>query len=183
MEPEIDTKPTGATLTKAQAIELNNALAGRRPQVRYLTHFDTDRIYRRGIGDDSTIAKPRITEDDRPEFNKSSRTGKMEQKQIDVITYAENGTLYVLGKSGGISVFDGRSPNLPGSKKRPWYCCFVEKGAPIPKDLLLAKNVNLDPKTGLFHYAFQPAKDMTLAEFKKKLKELDKYIKVIGWEI
>ncbi len=50
MEPEIDTKPTGATLTKAQAIELNNALAGRRPQVRYLTHFDTHRIYRQDIG-------------------------------------------------------------------------------------------------------------------------------------
>jgi len=182
MEPDIDTKPTGATLTKAQAIELNKALSGRRAQVRYLTHFDTDRIWRRGKGEDSTIDKPRIAEDDRPAFSKDSRTGEMKPKQIDVITYAENDTLHVLGKSGGISVFDGRNPNLPGSKKRPWYCLFVSKTTKVPDGLLLAKNVKLDAETGFFHYAFQPAYDMTLAEFKKNLQQLDKYIKVIGWQ-
>jgi len=182
MEPNIDTKPTGATLTKAQAIELNKALAGRRPQVRYLTHFDTDRIWRLGKGEDSTIDKPRITEDDRPEFNKSSGTGKMERKQIDVITYAENDTLHVLGKSGGISVFDGRNPYLKESKNRRWYCLFVSKTTKVPDGLLLAKNVKQDADTGLFHYAFQPAYDMTLAEFKKYLQQLDKYIRVIGWQ-
>jgi len=179
MVPDMDTKPTGATLTKAQAIELNKVLAGQRPQVRYLKNFDTDRIYRKGKIDDITIDKPRITEDARPEVVKNSRTGKMDKKRIDVITYMENNKLYVLVGSGGVSLFDGVSPNLILGPKDRWYCCFVSKTTPIPEGLLLVKNIKSDPATGHFHYAFEPAYDMPLAEFRKKLKELDKYMKVV----
>ena len=81
MEPEIDTKPTGATLSKAQAIELSKALAGRRPEIRYLKHFDTDRIYRLGNVEDSTINKPRITEDDRPALVKGYGIDQLKPKK------------------------------------------------------------------------------------------------------
>jgi hypothetical protein len=60
-----------------------------------------------------------------------------------------------------------------------WYCCFVSRTTPIPEGLLLAKDIKQDSGTGLFHYAFHPAYDMTLAEFRKKLKELDKYLRVV----
>ena len=65
------------------------------------------------------------------------------------------------------------------SKNKRWYSCSVPRDMPIPKGLLLAKDIDLDPATGFFHYAFYPADDMLYAEFREKLKELYKYIQVI----
>ena len=62
-----------------------------------------------------------------------------------MITYAENGKLYVLGKSGGVSLFDGIPSFMKLSKNKRWYCCYIPETARIPDGLLLAKNIGASP--------------------------------------
>ena len=99
----------------------------------------------------------------------NKRTGQAISKRNEIITYAENNELFVLEKSGGVSLFDAMSPKLKLGNKDCWY--YVPQNAKIPKEIIIAKDVESDAN-GHFHYSFQPAYNMKLKTFREKLAEI-----------
>ena len=169
-------QPLNITLTKSQAMQLNKELSLIRKKVRYLDKFDCEMVYRLGTNDDSNISKVRIKEDSRPQQRVDRITGNVIDKTNDIITYSENGSLFVLEKSGGVSLFDGISPKLKMNKTDRWY--LIPKNTPAIEGILIAKDLQVD-RYGMYHYALQPAYNMPLKTFQDKLSELKKYIRPV----
>ncbi|VAW66938.1 hypothetical protein MNBD_GAMMA09-1422 [hydrothermal vent metagenome] len=169
-------KPLDITLSKQQAIQLNHEISKIRRKVRYLERFDCEMVYRLGSKDNTKISKVRIKEDDRPQKRKDRLTGDLVDKANDIITYAQNGKILVLAKSGGVPLFDGISPKLKMNKNDRGY--LIPRNTPVPKGIIIAKDIQVD-RYGQFHYALQPAYDMTLKEFQKKLGSLKKYMRPV----
>ena len=169
--------PINATLTKRQALELNEARSRIRKPVIYMAKFDQD-VFRLGSIDDSKIDRVRFLEDDRPLQRKNRNTGELEDKANEIITYKDDDVLYVLGKSGGVSLFSGQSPKLKLNKNDRWH--LIPKGLDVPSGLVIAKDKQVD-RNGHFHYAIQPERDMTMDSFLKLLTivKSDKRIKVL----
>ena len=162
------------TLTRTQAMKLreqNNRVA---KAVIYLKQLDKRMIYRLGKADDPRITRLRYNEDDRPQTSINRRTGVSVAKRNEIITYGEKDELYVLGKSGGVSLFDAMSSKLTLGNRDCWY--YVPKDVRIPEGIVIAKDVSPDAH-GDFHYAFQPECDMKLTEFKAKLAEIGKQMR------
>jgi len=164
------------TLSKKDAIILNKNYSKARRKVRYLDRFDCQTVYRLGTEKDTKISKVRISEDDRPKTRIDKITGDIIHKANDIITYSERGELFVLAQSGGVSLFDGISPKLRMSKNSKWY--LIPKNTPVPEGIIIAKDVQVD-RFGQFHYALQPAYDMSLIAFQKKLLTLAKYMRAV----
>lgn len=164
-------KPLKVTLSKKQAVMLNQELSKVRKKIRYLDKFDCEMVYRLGGKDDSKISKVRAKEDGRPLQRKDRVTGDLVDKANDIITYAKGGELYVLAKSGGVSLFDGISPKLNLNKNDRWY--IIPRHVSVPEGLILAKDVQVD-RYGQYHYALQPKDDMPMKEFQKRLNSLKK---------
>lgn len=169
--------PLDATLTRKQALELNEARSVVRKPVTYMVRFDQD-VFRLGSQDDSRLDRVRYLEDSRPLQRKNKVTGELEDKANEIITYNEDDVLYVLGKSGGVSLFSGQSPKLKLNKNDRWH--LIPKGLEVPDGLIIAKDKQVD-RYGHFHYAIQPDRDMTMVDFIRRLEgvKADKRIKVI----
>ncbi len=164
------------TLSKSQAIELFQHQNRISKAVIYLRRLDKRMIYRMGKDDNTRITRIRYNEDDRPRTRINKRTGIAVAKRNEIITYAENDELYVLEKSGGVSLFDAMSPKLKMGSKDCWY--YVPQNAKIPEGIAIAKDVEPDAN-GHFHYAFQPAYSMKFELFKEKLSEIGKQMRRI----
>jgi len=82
--------------------------------------------------------------------------------------------LYVLEKSGGVSLFDGISSKVKLSKKDRWW--IITKNAKLEEGLVIAKDLHKD-LDGNTHYSVEPDCDMLLDEYIKKLECLKKYMK------
>ncbi|MBI3899808.1 MAG: hypothetical protein HY308_16145 [Gammaproteobacteria bacterium] len=163
------------TLTKEQAISLYELQQTNGRRVVYLACLDVDAIFRMGkVDGETTIDIVRYHEDLRPMLNRD-KFGEQKSKQLDVITYQENGLLYVLRRSGGVSLFDGMNPELALSKNRCWY--LMPKETPIPSGLIIAKDVR--PRNGYTHYALQPDEDMLRGELQERLALLRPYLRRI----
>ena len=101
-----------ATLSKSQAqqaFKQQNRIA---KAVIYLKKLDKEMIYRMGKKDDNRITRVRHLEDSRPMTNINRHTQQVISKRNEIVTYGENNKLHVLGKSGGVSLFDAMSPKL-----------------------------------------------------------------------
>ena len=157
------------TLTKSQAISLLREQNRIAKSVIYLKKLDKRMIYRMGKDDNTRITRIRHNEDDRPQIRLNKRTQQIMTKRNEIITYAEKNELYVLEKSGGVSLFDAMSPKLKMGNKDCWY--YVPQNVKIPEGIVIAKDVEPDAN-GHFHYAFQPAYNMKLKIFKEKLAEI-----------
>jgi len=169
-------KPQNFTLTRDKAVELNRDLMKVRKKVRYLKSIDCEMIYRLGGKDDPKISKVRTKEDSRPLTRKDRITGDLVEKANDIITYSKDDELYVLAMSGGVSLFDGKSPKLKMNKNDRWY--VIPRNTPVPEGVVIAKDIQVD-RYGLYHYGLQPEYDMTLVEFQKKLDALKKFMRLI----
>lgn len=163
------------SLTKSEAVKIFQERERTARAVEYLKKFDVEMVYRLGKEDDTRIDRVRHLEDDRP-LQSTNKRGIITQKRNEVITYKENGEVYVLAKSGGVSLFDAMSPKLTLGKKDVWY--MVPEAAKIPKDLIIAKDKNPD-QDGNYHYSIQPEIDMKMITYQEKLRELIKYMKVV----
>ncbi len=137
--------------------------------VIYLKVLDKQMIYRMGKENTTRITRIRHHEDDRPMVSVNKRTGVESGKRTEIITFKENDELYVLEKSGGVSLFDAMSPKMTMGKKDCWY--YVPKEVKISDGILVAKDVAPDAN-GHFHYAFQPEYNMRMSFFKEKLSEI-----------
>lgn len=168
--------PVVVTLSKRQAVQLNQNISRIRKKVRYLDKFDCEMVYRLGSKNDSKISKVRVKEDARPQQRTDKITGELIDKANDIITYAQDGDLFVLAKSGGVSLFDGISPKLKMSKKDRWY--IIPRTTPVPEGVIIAKDIQVD-RYGQYHYSLQPAYDMPLKVFQHKLDLLKEYMRPV----
>ncbi|MDH5178863.1 MAG: hypothetical protein OEZ39_10335 [Gammaproteobacteria bacterium] len=164
------------TLTKQQAIQQFREISKIAKAVIYLKKIDKEMIFRLGKDNNNKIAHVRHHEDDRPITSYNKRTKSIVSKRNEIITYQENKQLYVLAKSGGVSLFDAMSPKLTLTGKDCWY--LVPKNTPIPDGIVIAKDVEPDDN-GHFHYAFQPEHDMLMSTYKEKLAEIGKHMRVV----
>lgn len=144
--------------------------------VKYLKKLDTEMVYRLGKEDDNRMSRIRHFEDDRPMAKVNRRTNTVIPKRNEIITYKENNKLYVLGKSGGVSLFDAISPKLTLGRKDCWY--LLPKSVNIPKEIVIAKNIDVDTN-GHFHYSFQPANDMLMLDFERSLAEIGAEMRIV----
>ncbi|GAA6166355.1 hypothetical protein [Sessilibacter corallicola] len=162
------------TFTKKQAQEY--LYRNRRSDQIYMYKFDVDVVFRKGKLDDDQISKVRYKEDSRPSQTYNSRTKSLQDKKNDVITYRTNRNedLYVLAKSGGVSLFDGMSNKIKLGKKDYWW--VITKNARLEKDLVIAKDMFKDSE-GNTHYSVEPDRDMLLSEYIEKLDCLRKYMR------
>lgn len=166
-------KPNQLTFTKSQAIAystLNKRLT------RYMYQFDVDVVFRKGKLDDEQMGKVRYKEDSRPLKVLNSRTKRLEDKKNDIVTYKtpDKDGLFVLAKSGGISLFDGISSKVSLRNKDCWW--IVTKDARLDEGLVIAKDIFKDAE-GNTHYSIEPDRDMLLSEYLEKLEKLKKYMK------
>lgn len=169
---------------KANALTLNKSQAQaymvrtKRPGQVYLKKFDVDVVFRKGKLDDQQIGKVRYLEDDRPSKSYNKRTGREEDKKNDIVTYRMPGKddLYVLAKSGGVSLFDGMSSKVKLGNKDCWW--IITKDAELEDGLIIAKDIFKDEE-GNTHYSIEPERDMLLSEFVEKLEMLKKYMKQV----
>ncbi|MBI3898082.1 MAG: hypothetical protein HY308_07275 [Gammaproteobacteria bacterium] len=138
-----------------------------------------DAVFRKGVFKkeeggqikyETTIEIIRYHEDFRPML-KRNRDGTMGPKTDEIITYQENGLLYALRLSGGVSLFDGPNPKLALKKNECWY--LLPRETPIPPGIIIAKD--LEPFRGLTHYALQPAEDILRKELQRRLALLERY--------
>lgn len=106
----------------------------------------------------------------------NKHTKQVVSKRNEIVTYGENNKLHVLGKSGGVSLFDAMSPKLTLGKKDCWY--LLPKNASIPKEIIIAKDVEPDAH-GHFHYVLQPAHDMLMSTFQEKLAEIGSQMRIV----
>ncbi len=164
------------TLTKTQAESRNRELTRTRKPVIYLKKIDKQMIFRAGKKNDNRMTRVRYLEDDRPMSQTHKVTGVTSLKRNEIITYAENRELFVLAKSGGVSLFDAMSPKITLSKNDRWY--YIPKEAKIPDGIAIAKDIHPD-ENGHYHYAFQPAYNMKMSDFISKLAEIGKQVKVV----
>lgn len=164
------------TLSKSEAIDLLRQKNRIAKSVIYLKQLDRRMIYRMGKDDDNRIKRIRHNEDDRPQTSINKHTGREVAKRNEIITYAENNELYVLEKSGGVSLFDAMSPKLKMGNRDCWY--YVPQNAKIPEGIVIAKDVEPDAN-GHFHYSFQPAYNMKLVDFREKLNEIGKQMRKV----
>jgi hypothetical protein len=167
-------KATNLTFSKSQAIDFLNT--SKRRSVVYMYKFDVDVVFRKGKLDDEQIGKVRYKEDARPQKSYNQRTKREESKKNDIVTYKMPGRndLYVLPKSGGVSLFDGISSKISLGKKDCWW--VITRSARLEEGLVIAKDVFKDLE-GNTHYSVEPDRDMLLSEFVEKLEELKKYMK------
>jgi len=165
------------SLTKRQAMDLFNSpeWKKRRQNTVYLTEFDSAKIYRAGKKDKSENAfdNLRYAEDDRPEERWDKRLEKSIKKTNEIITYEENNKIYVLARSGGVSLFDGISQNRKMGKNDTWHIIMKAPEKKLDPDLIIEKKLKANHE-GLYHYSIQPNKDMLLSDFIKKLGEAAK---------
>ncbi|MCO1336727.1 hypothetical protein MO867_20580 [Microbulbifer sp. OS29] len=157
------------TLTRHEAMSKFREQHRITKPVVYLKQLDKRMIYRMGKNDTTRITRLRHHEDSRPMKSVNKRTGIETSKRNEIITFKEKDELYVLEKSGGVSLFDAMSPKLKMGKNDCWY--YVPKNVVIPEGILIAKDVEPDAH-GHFHYAFQPAYSMKISEFTDKLSEI-----------
>ncbi len=163
------------TITESQAKAIMREQKNIVKAVVFLTKLDKT-IYRMGKKDDNRLTRIRHHEDDRPMFQLNRRSRQITSKRSEIITYSKNNELYVLGKSGGVSLFDAISPKLKLNKNDYWY--YLPKTAKIPNKIIIAKDVEPDAY-GHFHYSFQPTDDMPMLIFKEKLAEIGMQMRII----
>lgn len=140
--------------------------------------FDVDIVFRKGKLEEEQISKVRYKEDSRPQKIYNKRIGREEDKKNDIVTYKPKGKndLYVLAKSGGVSLFDGMSSKITLGKKDCWWT--ITRNAKLDEGLIIAKDVFKDSE-GNTHYSIEPDRDMPLSEYIEKLEKLKKYMKRI----
>jgi len=148
----------------------------RRSDQVYMYKFDAEVVFRKGKLDDEQIGKIRYREDARPQKVYNQRTKTELDKKNDIVTYRMSGKddLYVLARSGGVSLFDGISSKVKLGKKDCWW--VITKNAEIADGLVIAKDMFKDSE-GNTHYSIEPDRDMLLSEYVEKLNELKKYMK------
>lgn len=144
--------------------------------VNYMKKLDKH-IFRLGKKDDNRMTRVRHLEDDRPLISVNKRTQKVTKKRNEIITYVDNNKLYVVAKSGGVSLFDTRSEKLDMGNNDCWYCLAPLKFE-IPDKIIIAKDKESD-EYGSFHYSFQPEEDMEMLVFKEKLQIIGRQLKEI----
>lgn len=130
----------------------------------------------KGKLEDEKISSIRYKEDDRPLTSFNKRTNRIETKKNDIVTYKMDGKneLYVLAKSGGVSLFDGLSTKVQFGKKDCWW--VITQNAKIPPGLIIAKDVFKDSE-GNTHYSIEADRDMPLTEYVEKLNVLKQYMR------
>lgn len=162
------------TLNEQQAI--GYVRQTKRPNQIYMKKFDVEVVFRKGKLENAQINNVRYQEDDRPQKTYNKRTGREEDKKNDIVTYRPEGKneLYVLARSGGISLFDGLSSKVKLGSKDSWW--VITKDAKVDEGLIIAKDVFKDSE-GNTHYSIEPDRDMPIAEFIEKLEKLKKYMK------
>ena len=162
------------TFTENEAIDYLNRT--KRSNQIYMYKFDVDVVFRKGKKSGEQIGKVRYKEDSRPQRSYNSRTKTEQDKKNDIVTYQKGGTddLYVLAKSGGVSLFDGMSSKVKLGKNDCWW--VITKNAKLEEGLVIAKDMFSDSE-GNTHYSIEPDRDMLLSEYIEKLEELKKYMK------
>lgn len=162
------------TFFKTQAQEYLNR--NKRSKQIYMYEFDVDVVFRKGKLDDQQVSKVRYKEDSRPQKSINHRTKLMQDKKNDIVTYRTSTSqeLYVLAKSGGVSLFDGMSNKITLSKTDCWW--VITKNAQLEDGLVIAKDLFKDSE-GNTHYSIEPDRDMLLSEYIEKLDCLKKYMK------
>lgn len=162
------------SFNKNQAIEYL-ARTKRSGQI-YMKKFDADVVFRKGKIDDQQIGKVRYKEDSRPQKVYNKQSGREEDKKNDIVTYRMQGKneLYVLARSGGISLFDGISSKVRLGGKDSWW--IITKDAKLDEGLIIAKDVFKDSE-GNTHYSIEPDRDMPVSEYIEKLNNLKEYMK------
>jgi len=144
----------------------------------YMKKFDVDVVLRKGKMDNPLIDKVRYREDHRPMMVKNKRTGEERPKKNDVVTYKKPGTseVYILAKSGGVSLFDGISSKVPFREgKDAWW--IITKDAKLEPGLIIAKDMFPDQE-GNTHYSIETDVDMPMSDYLDKLAALKKYMSV-----
>lgn len=169
-------KPNLLSFTRNEAVSYLNR--NRRPGQVYMRKFDVDVVFRRGKQNDEQINKVRYKEDHRPQKFFDKRLGAEIDKRNDIITYKMPGKneVYVLGKSGGVSLFDGMSSKVKLGPKDCWW--VITRNARLEDGLIIAKDVVKD-KEGNTHYSIETERDMPISEYFEKLASLKKYMKKI----
>lgn len=162
------------TFSRSQAVDYLGRTK-RRKQI-YMYQFDVDVVFRKGKHNDEQIGKVRYKEDSRPQTYFDKFTQTEQDKKNDVVTYRLGGNddLYVLAKSGGVSLFDGMSSKVSLGKNDCWW--VITKDAALEEGLVIAKDMFPDAE-GNTHYSVEPDRDMLLEEFIEKLNLLKKYMK------
>lgn len=84
--------------------------------------------------------------------------------------------MYVLAKSGGVSLFDGMSSKVKLGKNDCWW--VITKNAKLAEGLVIAKDISPDSE-GNTHYSIEPDRDMLLSEYIEKIEELKQYMKKV----
>ncbi|HVK99310.1 MAG TPA: hypothetical protein VM553_05825 [Dongiaceae bacterium] len=148
----------------------------RRHRQIYMYKFDVDVVFRKGKLDNDQLNSVRYKEDERPQksFNRQTRTEQ--DKKNDIVTYKMPGSenLYVLARSGGVSLFDGMSSKVKLGKNDCWW--VLTKVAKLEEGLVIAKDIFADSE-GNTHYSIEPDRDMLLSEYIEKLEALKRYVK------
>jgi hypothetical protein len=167
-------KPNQLTYSKEQAENLLKL--NRRPNQIYMKRFDAEVVFRRGKIDDAQIDKVRYKEDSRPEKFFNITSGRGIDKKNDIITYKLKGKneLYVLARSGGISLFDGISSKVKLGQKDCWW--VITKNTKVEEGLIIAKDIFKDSE-GNTHYSIEADRDMPISEYLEKVKKLKQYMK------
>ena len=162
------------TFNHLQAVDYLNHT--KRNNQIYIYKFDVDVVYRRGKHDDEQIGKVRYREDSRPQKIYNKKTNSERDKKNDVVTFKipNSSDLFVLARSGGVSLFDGISSKVSLTKNDCWW--VITKEAKLAEGLVIAKDLFAD-KEGNVHYSIEPDRDMLLSEYIEKLEELKKYMK------
>lgn len=165
------------SLTRRQAIELFNSpeWKSKRKNTVYLTKFDTATVYRAGKKDkpENAFDNLRYDEDSRDAVRWDKYQEEYVPKTNEIITYEENGKIWVLARSGGVSLFDGISEKRKMRKNDEWHIIMKAPEKKLDPDLIIEKKTKANGEN-LFHYSIQPNKDMLLSEFIQKLKKAAK---------
>lgn len=148
----------------------------RRQHIIYMYKFDVEVVFRKGKQDDEQIGKVRYKEDARPQKTYNKKIKKEIDKKNDIVTYKmpSSDDLYVLAKSGGVSLFDGISSKVNFGKNDCWW--VLAQDAKLEEGLVIAKDIFKDNE-GNTHYSIEPGRDMLLSEYIEKLEALTKYMK------
>jgi len=150
----------------------------KRPGQIYMKKFDVDVVFRKGKQDDEQISNVRYKEDHRPQKIYDKRLEAVVEKKNDIVTYRVTGKdeVYVLAKSGGVSLFDGISSKVKLGPKDSWW--VITQNATLEDGLVIAKDVVKD-KEGNTHYSIEAERDMPISEYLDKLECLKRYMKKI----
>lgn len=164
------------TFTQNEAIDYHNRT--RRSNQIYIYKFDVDVVFRKGKTNNEQIGKVRYKEDSRPQKSYNIRTKTELDKKNDIVTFKKGGSddLYVLAKSGGVSLFDGMSSKVKLGKNDCWW--VITRNAKLAEGLVIAKDIFPDSE-GNTHYSIEPDRDMLLSEYIEKLEELKQYMKKV----